>query len=242
MPTLDDLARWHADPDVVPFAARWRPASSATARSGRTARRTRRSSPGSSSRLHRAARATVDALTRALADEAHRRGFAEVWLRVVPENAAARRAYEAAGFARATPSRRRRSTPASVELRLDAGLDRVAMPQRLGPRIGTTNRPLTRSEPAMKLFLDTADIEEIRTVDSWGVLDGVTTNPTLFAKTKGMTYDEVLKQICEITPGRSPRRSWPTRSTACSRRAATSRSSPTTSSSRSRCPRTASRR
>ncbi len=42
------------------------------------------------------------ALTRALADEAHRRGFAEVWLRVVPENAAARRAYVAAGFARAT--------------------------------------------------------------------------------------------------------------------------------------------
>ena len=42
------------------------------------------------------------ALTRALADEAHRRGFAEIWLRVVPENAVARRAYEAAGFARAT--------------------------------------------------------------------------------------------------------------------------------------------
>ena len=43
------------------------------------------------------------ALTRALADEAWRRGFAEVWLRVVPENAAARRAYLAAGFVRATP-------------------------------------------------------------------------------------------------------------------------------------------
>ena len=53
----------------------------------------------------------------------------------------------------------------------------------------------------MKLFLDTADIEEIRTVNSWGVLDGVTTNPTLFGKVKGMTYDEVLKLICEITPG-----------------------------------------
>ena len=53
----------------------------------------------------------------------------------------------------------------------------------------------------MKLFLDTADIEEIRTVNSWGVLDGVTTNPTLFGKTKGMTYDEVLKLICDITPG-----------------------------------------
>jgi transaldolase len=53
----------------------------------------------------------------------------------------------------------------------------------------------------MKPFLDTADIEEIRTVHSWGVLDGVTTNPTLFGKTKGMTYDEVLKLICDITPG-----------------------------------------
>jgi len=53
----------------------------------------------------------------------------------------------------------------------------------------------------MKLFLDTAEIDEIRTVQSWGVLDGVTTNPTLFAKIKGMTYDEVLQQICGITSG-----------------------------------------
>ncbi len=53
----------------------------------------------------------------------------------------------------------------------------------------------------MKLFLDTAEIEEIRTVARWGVLDGVTTNPTLFAKVKGMTYDEVLQEICKITSG-----------------------------------------
>jgi transaldolase len=53
----------------------------------------------------------------------------------------------------------------------------------------------------MKLFLDTADIAEIRTVARWGVLDGVTTNPTLFAKTTGMTYDEVLAEICTITSG-----------------------------------------
>jgi transaldolase len=53
----------------------------------------------------------------------------------------------------------------------------------------------------MKLFLDTADIEEIRTVARWGVLDGVTTNPTLFSKTTGMTYDEVLAEICTITSG-----------------------------------------
>jgi transaldolase len=53
----------------------------------------------------------------------------------------------------------------------------------------------------MKLFLDTAEIEEIRTVNAWGVLDGVTTNPTLFAKTVGKTYDEVLQEICAINKG-----------------------------------------
>ncbi len=53
----------------------------------------------------------------------------------------------------------------------------------------------------MKLFIDTADIDEIRKVASWGVLDGVTTNPSLFAKTSGMTYDEVLREICKITSG-----------------------------------------
>jgi transaldolase len=53
----------------------------------------------------------------------------------------------------------------------------------------------------MKLFLDTADIEEIRTVARWGVLDGVTTNPTLFAKTTGRSYEEVLAEICTITAG-----------------------------------------
>jgi len=53
----------------------------------------------------------------------------------------------------------------------------------------------------MKIFLDTADIEEIRTVARWGILDGVTTNPTLFSKTSGSTYEEVLKEICGITSG-----------------------------------------
>src|SRR4026207_67687 len=52
----------------------------------------------------------------------------------------------------------------------------------------------------MKIFLDTAEIEEIRTAARWGVLDGVTTNPTLFAKVGG-SYDDVLKQICGITSG-----------------------------------------
>jgi transaldolase len=52
----------------------------------------------------------------------------------------------------------------------------------------------------VKIFLDTAEIEEIRTIASWGVLDGVTTNPTLFAKVGG-SYDDILKQICKITLG-----------------------------------------
>ncbi len=53
----------------------------------------------------------------------------------------------------------------------------------------------------MKIFLDTADIEEIRTAARWGVLDGVTTNPTLYAKVGGASYDSILEEICKITPG-----------------------------------------
>ncbi len=52
----------------------------------------------------------------------------------------------------------------------------------------------------MKIFLDTAEVEEIRIAARWGVLDGVTTNPTLFARVGG-SYDEVLRQICELTSG-----------------------------------------
>ena len=42
----------------------------------------------------------------------------------------------------------------------------------------------------MKIFLDTADIDEIRTVARWGVLDGVTTNPTLYSKVGGASYED----------------------------------------------------
>ena len=52
----------------------------------------------------------------------------------------------------------------------------------------------------MKIFLDTAAVDEIRVAKRWGVLDGVTTNPSLFAKVGG-SYDEVIRQICQITPG-----------------------------------------
>lgn len=53
----------------------------------------------------------------------------------------------------------------------------------------------------MKIFLDTADIEEIRVAASWGILDGVTTNPSLYAKAGGGSYESILTEICKITPG-----------------------------------------
>src|SRR6202050_986222 len=52
----------------------------------------------------------------------------------------------------------------------------------------------------MKYFIDTAAVAEIREAHSWGLVDGVTTNPSLMAKT-GRPYHDVLKEICEIVAG-----------------------------------------
>jgi transaldolase len=52
----------------------------------------------------------------------------------------------------------------------------------------------------MRLFLDTADIEEIREINRWGVLSGVTTNPSLVAK-QGQDPDVVWKEILETVAG-----------------------------------------
>ena len=49
----------------------------------------------------------------------------------------------------------------------------------------------------MKFFVDTADIDQIKQVVSWGICDGVTTNPSLVAKT-GKTLDRVVSEICEV--------------------------------------------
>lgn len=53
----------------------------------------------------------------------------------------------------------------------------------------------------MKLFLDTANLEEIGQANDWGVLDGVTTNPTLIAHEKGVEYIGRLKEICRMVKG-----------------------------------------
>ncbi|KAA0225386.1 fructose-6-phosphate aldolase [Fimbriimonadia bacterium ATM] len=51
----------------------------------------------------------------------------------------------------------------------------------------------------MKLFLDTGDIAEVEKAAEWGVLDGVTTNPTLIAKT-GRGFRETVLDICRAVP------------------------------------------
>jgi len=52
----------------------------------------------------------------------------------------------------------------------------------------------------MKIFLDTANLAQISEASSWGILDGVTTNPTLVSK-ENMKFDALIKKICKIVPG-----------------------------------------
>ncbi|MCD6272415.1 MAG: fructose-6-phosphate aldolase [Deltaproteobacteria bacterium] len=52
----------------------------------------------------------------------------------------------------------------------------------------------------MKFFIDTANIDEIKEAHSMGMVDGVTTNPSLIAK-EGRDFEEIIKDICEIVDG-----------------------------------------
>jgi transaldolase len=52
----------------------------------------------------------------------------------------------------------------------------------------------------MKLFIDTADLNEIKDIASWGILDGVTTNPTLLAKS-GRSLQDVIDEIFKLVDG-----------------------------------------
>ena len=52
----------------------------------------------------------------------------------------------------------------------------------------------------MKIFLDTANLEELRTAAAWGIVDGVTTNPTLIAR-EGQPNEKQIASICEIVDG-----------------------------------------
>jgi transaldolase len=52
----------------------------------------------------------------------------------------------------------------------------------------------------MKLFIDTADLADIETIAGWGVLSGVTTNPTLLSKVEGEA-DDIYRRVCELVDG-----------------------------------------
>jgi transaldolase len=52
----------------------------------------------------------------------------------------------------------------------------------------------------MKFFLDTANLDEIREVVGWGILDGVTTNPSLVAR-ESVPFDDLIPAICAAVPG-----------------------------------------
>ena len=52
----------------------------------------------------------------------------------------------------------------------------------------------------MKIFIDTANIDQIREVNSWGILDGVTTNPTLVSK-ENKEFRTLVEEICEVVDG-----------------------------------------
>jgi transaldolase len=52
----------------------------------------------------------------------------------------------------------------------------------------------------MKIFIDTANIEQIKEVNSWGILDGVTTNPSLVAK-ENKDFSKLVKEICAVVDG-----------------------------------------
>ncbi len=53
----------------------------------------------------------------------------------------------------------------------------------------------------MRLFLDTANIDQIREIAKLGIISGVTTNPTLMAKEEGVTYRDRVAEICDVVDG-----------------------------------------
>jgi transaldolase len=53
----------------------------------------------------------------------------------------------------------------------------------------------------MEFFLDTAEIKEIKAAKEWGILDGVTTNPSLMLKSGRKDFHNAIKEICEIAQG-----------------------------------------
>ena len=52
----------------------------------------------------------------------------------------------------------------------------------------------------MQIFLDTANLDQIKEAVSWGILNGATTNPTLVSK-ENLKFEDLIKKICKVVPG-----------------------------------------
>lgn len=68
---------------------------------------------------------------------------------------------------------------------------------------GSNGKPLDqqgKGKSGMKIFIDTANVEEIREANALGIVDGVTTNPSLIAK-EGRDFRQVVREICSIVDG-----------------------------------------
>lgn len=53
----------------------------------------------------------------------------------------------------------------------------------------------------MKIFIDSANLDEIKEAVSWGIIDGATTNPSLMAKESGQKFATIAKKICQLVSG-----------------------------------------
>jgi transaldolase len=53
----------------------------------------------------------------------------------------------------------------------------------------------------MRMFLDTADIDQVREAARWGILSGITTNPTLISRTSGKSHEAVMRELAELVDG-----------------------------------------
>jgi len=74
---------------------------------------------------------------------------------------------------------------------------------KISKKIDSIEEKFTPEKPEKKkfqIFLDTADVKQIREANSWGILDGVTTNPTLVSKT-GRSFKECIDEIVSIVDG-----------------------------------------
>ena len=86
------------------------------------------------------------------------------------------------------------------EMRLEMIEDKV---DEISKKIDSLEKKLTVEKPVKKkfqIFIDTADVEEIKKAHSWGIIDGVTTNPTLVSRT-GRSFRECIEEIVSIVDG-----------------------------------------